>query len=108
MCYIVIIIWFTMDQTNSFSNSEIQQSLDQAFDNLENLLKEKLSNNNHTLQNNETIALLNVEKNQLNQQLLEKINECNNWKVTCNEVINRLNTAIEGIRSILNKEQAGE
>ncbi|WP_230957187.1 DUF4164 domain-containing protein [Ehrlichia ruminantium] len=97
-----------MDQVNNFSNSEVQQNLDQAFDKLENLLKEKLNTNNYTSKNNETIVSLNAENHQLNKQLLEKINECNNWKTTCHEVINRLNMAIEGIRSILNKEHIGE
>ncbi|WDM85066.1 DUF4164 domain-containing protein [Ehrlichia sp. JZT12] len=96
-----------MDQVNNFHSSEVKQNLDQAFDRLESLLKEKLDNKSNT-QYQESIKSLNEQNNKLNQQLIEKTNECDNWKDTYHEVINRLNSIIENIKSILKKEQVSE
>ncbi|AHC39391.1 DUF4164 domain-containing protein [Ehrlichia muris] len=93
-----------MNQINNFHNSEFQQSLDEAFDRLESLLAQKLSHKNNISQYKATIELLTEEKNKLDKQLISKTNECNNWKETCHEVINRLNSTIENIQAILKKE----
>ena len=96
-----------MDQINNFNSSEIKRNLDQAFDRLDALIKEKL-NSNDNKQYQETINLLNQKNNELTQQLIEKTKECENWKDTYYEVINRLNSVIENIKSILKKEQVSE
>ncbi|MGN7618581.1 MAG: DUF4164 domain-containing protein [Ehrlichia sp.] len=96
-----------MNQTSSFHISETKQSLDQAFDRLESVLKEKL-NNRDSIQYQETIKSLNEQNKRLNQQLIEKMNECDSWKGTYYEIVNRLNSIIENMKSILKKEQVSE
>ncbi|AHX04289.1 DUF4164 domain-containing protein [Ehrlichia japonica] len=93
-----------MNQINNFHNSEFQQNLDEALDRLESLLTQKLSHKSNISQYKATVELLTEEKNKLDQQLINKTNECNNWKETCHEVINHLNSTIENIQAILKKE----
>ncbi|CEI85207.1 DUF4164 family protein [Ehrlichia minasensis] len=91
------------------SNSEFQQSIDEAFDKLESLLIQKLSHKkNNTSQYKADIALLIEEKNTLSQQLIDLTNECNKWKEACHEVVTRLNYTIENVKAILQKEQVSE
>ncbi|KJV69071.1 DUF4164 domain-containing protein [Candidatus Neoehrlichia procyonis] len=90
----------------NFDNLQYLEKLEKAFNKLEDYLIQNINNHRpiKTIQYEEAIKLLAIEKNKLEQQLLAKQQECDNWKATCSEVISKLNLSIETIQSIIKKE----